>query len=96
MAQVSSRVKINQAAIKRLNQAAIRALEQTAEWIHTEVVQAQVMPRDSGAMQNESTFVDCSNSFNGKVSLVTSTPYARRWYFNPESVKFHKIGRAHV
>ena len=34
MAQVSSRVKINQAAIKRLNQAAIRALEQTAEWIH--------------------------------------------------------------
>ena len=46
MAQVSSRVKINQAAIKRLNQAAIRALEQTAEWIHTEVVQAQVMPRD--------------------------------------------------
>lgn len=89
MAQVSSRVKINQVAIKRLNQAAIRALEQTAEWIHTEVVQAQVMPRDSGAMQNESTFVDCSNSSNGKVSLVTSTPYARRWYFNPEGVKFH-------
>ena len=89
MAQVSSRVKINQAAIKRLNQAAIRALEQTAEWIHTEVVQAQVMPRASGTMQNESTFVDCSNSSNGKVSLVTSTPYARRWYFNPEGVEFH-------
>ena len=89
MAQVSSRVKINQAAIKRLNQAAIRALEQTAEWIHTEVVQAQVMPRDTGTMQNESTFVDYSHSSEGKVSLVTATPYARRWYFNPEGVHFH-------
>lgn len=89
MAQVSSRVKINQMALKRLNQAAIRALEQTAERIHTEVVQAQVMPRDSGTMQNESTFVDFSHSSDGKVSLVTSTPYVRRWYFNPEGIKFH-------
>lgn len=89
MAQVSSRVKIDWSVIRRLNQAAIRALEQTAEWVHTEVVQAQVMPRDTGAMQNESTFVDKSRSASGSVSLVTSTPYARRWYFNPEGVRFH-------
>lgn len=89
MARVSSKVKINQKVIKQLNQAAIRALEETAEWVHTEVVQAQVMPRDTGAMQNESTFVDRSKSANGNVKLVTSTPYARRWYFNPEKVHFH-------
>ena len=93
MAQVSSRVKINQAAIKRLNQAAIRALEQTAEWIHTEVVQAQVMPRDSGAMQNESTFVDCSNSSNGKVSLTQDAGTSIRRVSNSIQIKMqmHRI-----
>lgn len=89
MARVSSSVKIDQRVIRRLNQAAIRALEQTAEWLHTEVGQAQVMPRDSGAMQDENTFEDRSESANGNVKLVTSTPYARRWYFNPEKVRFH-------
>ena len=89
MAQVSSRVKINRSVLRRLNQAAIQTLEQTAEWLHTEVIQAEIMPRDSGTMQNESTFVDYTQSSAGKVSLVTSTPYARRWYFNPEGVKFH-------
>ena len=34
------------------------ALEQTAEALHTEVVQAQVMPFDTGHLQNEdATFV---------------------------------------
>lgn len=37
-----------------------------------------------GHLQNDSTFVDCSQSGNGKVTLVSSTPYARRLYFHPE------------
>ena len=84
MIKVSSKIELNMPKIRQLTKAQVTALEQTAEYIHTEVVQDQVMPRDTGAMQNESTFVDCSESGSGKVSLVTSTPYARRLYFHPE------------
>lgn len=84
MIKVSSVVKLNMPKIKQLTQAQVTALEQTAEALHTEVVQAQVFPRDTGNLQNESTFVDCSNSSKGKVSIVSSTPYARRLYFHPE------------
>ncbi|MFQ9479435.1 hypothetical protein [Waltera sp.] len=48
------------------------------------MVQAQVFPRDTGNLQNESTFVDYSESSQGKVSIISSTPYARRLYFHPE------------
>ena len=77
-------VKMNIGRIQELNRAAVIALEQTAEALHTEVVQAQVMPRDTGNLQNESTFVDISQSKSGRVSIVSSTPYARRLYFHPE------------
>lgn len=82
--KVNSTVKINKNKMKQLTRAATIALEQTAEALHTEVVQAQVMPRDTGNLQNESTFVDYSNSTKGKVSIVTTTPYARRMYFHQE------------
>lgn len=84
MIKVSSVVKLNMPKIKQLTQAQVTALEQTAEALHTEVVQAQVFPRDTGNLQNESTFVDYSNSSKGKVSIISSTPYARRLYFHPE------------
>lgn len=44
--KVNSTVKINMGTIRRLTKASITALEQTAEALHTEVVQAQVMPFD--------------------------------------------------
>lgn len=84
MIKVSSVVKLNMPKIKQLTQVQVTALEQTAEALHTEVVQAQVFPRDTGNLQNESTFVDYSDSGKGKVSIVSSTPYARRLYFHPE------------
>lgn len=87
--QVSSRITINHTAIAQLTELAEIALGQTADALHTEVVQAEVMPRDTGALQNESTFVDKSQSVNGKVSIVSSTPYARRLYFHPE-YNFHR------
>ncbi|CAK7011514.1 MAG: hypothetical protein ENTB_04858 [Enterocloster aldenensis] len=82
--QVKSTVKMNFPRIKQLTQAAVTALEMTAEALHTEVVQAQVMPFETGNLQNESTFVDYSKSKQGKVTLVSSTPYARRLYYHPE------------
>lgn len=81
---VNSTIKIDQGKIRKLTRASIRALEKTAEAVHTEIVQTQVMPRDTGALQNESTFVDYSKSKDGKVTLVSSTPYARRLYYHPE------------
>lgn len=84
MIRVSSVVKLNFPKIRQLTQAQVTALEQTAEALHTEVAQAQVIPRDTGNLQNESTFVDYSESKSGKVTLVSSAPYARRLYFHPE------------
>lgn len=84
MIKVNSVVKLNMPKIRQLSDAAVKSLEQTAEALHKEVVQAQVMPRDEGTLQNESTFVDYSDSRSGKVTLASSTPYARRLYFHPE------------
>lgn len=85
----TSKIKIDQRTIKQLSQAAVVSLEQTTEALHIEIVQAQVVPRDTGLLQNESFSPDYSQSKNGKTSLIHSTPYARRLYFHPE-YHFHR------
>jgi len=84
MINVDSQVMLNMSEINKLCEAQIQALEETGEALRTEVVQRQIMPFDKGNLQNESTFVDLTQSKNGKVSIVSSTPYARRLYFHPE------------
>lgn len=81
---VKSTVKLNMGAIRKLTKASIQALEQTAEAVHTDLVQSQTIPFDEGTMQNTQTFVDYSDSSEGRVSIVSSTPYARRLYYHPE------------
>lgn len=81
--------------VKQLTDAHVRALEMTGEALHTEVVQAQVMPRDTGHLQNDSTFVDYSQSKSGTVTIVSQTPYARRLYFHPE-YNFRKVENANA
>lgn len=81
---VSSKVTINSSRLAELSKAAITALEKTGEALHTEVVQAQVMPRDTGTLQNEKTSVDYSKSSQGRVTLISEGPYARRLYYHPE------------
>ena len=84
MIGVNSTVRMDMPRIRQLTQSAVTALEQTAEALHTEVVQAQVVPRDKGTLQGEAFFLERSESSMGKVSLVHTTPYARRLYFHPE------------
>lgn len=84
MIKVNSTIKMNLPKIRELTDAQTYALGMTAEALHTEVVQAQVFPRDTGNLQNESTFVDYSQARQGKVSIVSTAPYARRLYFHPE------------
>lgn len=82
--RVTSRVHINTARINQINQEVQTALEQTAEKLHTEVVQAQVIPQKDGHLQGEKFFVDKSKSAQGKIKLVFEGPYARRLYYHPE------------
>ena len=95
MIKVSSKVKLNMPQINRLERAQITALDRTAEALHIEVTQAQVFPRDTGHLQDESTFIDYSQSNQGKVTIVSSTPYARRLYFHPE-YDFQKTANPHA
>lgn len=42
------------------------------------------LKRQGGTLQNHSTFIDTKGSKDGYVSIVSSTPYARRLYYHPE------------
>lgn len=89
MMKVNSRVKLNMPKIRQLTQAQVTALERTAELLHGEVKDAQVVPMKTGNLTGEQFSCDYSQSSQGKVTLVHSTPYARRLYFHPE-YKFNK------
>ena len=80
--QVTSRVELNMSVLNMLDKAQFEALAQTADATLTELRDRQVMPFDTGNLQNDSTFVDDSQKTT--VSIVSSTPYARRLYFHPE------------
>ena len=80
--QVTSRVELNMSVLNMLDNAQYEALAQTADATLTELRDRQTMPFDTGNLQNDSTFVD--DSQRDKVSIVSSTPYARRLYFHPE------------
>lgn len=80
--QVTSRVELNMSVLNMLDGAQFTALAQTGDATLTELRDRQVMPFDTGNLQNDSTFVD--DSQKDKVSIVSSTPYARRLYYHPE------------
>ena len=80
--QVTSRVELNMSVLNALDNAQYEALAMTADATLTELRDRQTMPFDTGNLQNDSTFVD--DSQRDKVSIVSSTPYARRLYFHPE------------
>ena len=75
---VSSWVSLHYGRLEALDQTTLAALELTAEALHAEVVNAGVMPFDTGNMQNAQTYVDNTDLPNGNVSLVTGSPQARR------------------
>lgn len=81
---VTSKIKLNLPVINKLNVAQQAALHDTTDALLAQVKNTQVMPFDSGNLQNESTFADYTNIVNGKTKIVSSTPYARRLYFHPE------------
>lgn len=80
--QVTSKIKLDQAMLSKLDHIQYDILPQVADATLTELRDRQVMPFDTGNLQNDSTFVGDSRITS--VSIVSSTPYARRLYFHPE------------
>lgn len=74
----------NTTKLKQLTRAQATALAKTAEAVHTDVVQSQVIPFDTGNLQNSNTSVDLSDVDKGQARIVSTTPYARRLYYHPE------------
>lgn len=81
---MSSRVVINKKKVSKLENAVLQALSKLGDFVLDDVVEKQVIPFDVGTLQNESTYVERKNLKKGCVSIVSSTPYARRLYFNPD------------
>lgn len=82
--EVNSKINLNFGLLKQLDRNSQKALETTTDALLKEVKNAEVMPFETGNLQNENTFADYSNSANGVTSIVSSMPYARRLYFHPE------------
>ena len=80
--QVTSRIELNMSVLNMLDNAQLQALSQTADATLTELRDRQVMPFDTGNLQNDSTFVDDTQKTT--VSVVITAPQARRLYFHPE------------
>ncbi|MBR5386450.1 MAG: hypothetical protein IK142_02600 [Clostridiales bacterium] len=76
------KIELNEAMIAKIEQAQKDALKQTGHTLLTDIVQKQVMPFESGEMQNNRTFVETPSE--QEVVIRTSAPQARRLYFHPE------------
>lgn len=79
-----STIKINTSGIKAAEEDILRALGLTALSLQKRVRDAEVVPRDTGQLEDVKFFVDDSNIADGVVSLVFEGPYARRLYYHPE------------
>ena len=82
--KVSSTIKLNEAKLKELTRQQYISLAQTADALITDIRDEQLMPFDTGNLQNDSTCLDDSQKEQGRVSIVSTTPYARRLYYHPE------------
>jgi len=78
---MSIKITLNAKAIKSIENAAIIAAKNSIEELKTDVENSKTMPFDMGDMQNNQTFAATSE---GGAKLVTSSPQARRLYYNPQ------------
>lgn len=84
------KIKMNNKAVRQLSKAQIQAGGMTVEAVKTNVIAMNVMPFDSGSMQNEQTTIDTSKESKGYWSISVNAPQARLLYFHPE-FHFQKI-----
>jgi len=78
--KVKINIKLNQANIKKIEQAAMKALPLTMEAMKSEVNNMQVVPKETGALEESvSTGVEGGTGF-----ISYNTPYGRKLYYHPE------------
>jgi hypothetical protein len=75
---------MNRTALQTISRAQAQAVTMTAQQMLNEVRNDQTMPFDTGNLQNESTYVDDSHIRDGRVTIVSDTPYAKRLYYHPD------------
>lgn len=80
---VKVNIKLNTANINKLIQAHSKALEMTADATLSDIKTSQVVPKDTGDLE-DSSFIDISEIKEAIVRIVFDTPYARRLYWHPE------------
>lgn len=74
-------IKLDHAAIARLGAKVDLCAELTMETALADARNRQVMPFDTGHMQNDQTSVE---KIGGGYAIVTDAPQARRLYYHPE------------
>lgn len=87
----SIKIDLDLKAIAKLSAAVKTAAEISIEALKTDVIAAQVMPFDTGDMQNNQTFTTTEGDDDYVTArLVTGSPQARRLYYHPE-YNFQKV-----
>ena len=90
------KITIDAKALKNLDDAIFRAAGLTIEALKTDVVSDQVMPFNTGDMQDNNTFTDVQRDGDKAVAtLITGSPQARRLYFHPE-YNFQRVNNANA
>lgn len=77
-------IEWNKSVINKLIKAQTQALEMTGDALLTDIKQEQLMPFDTGNMQNQNTFVEKTDLSKGQIYISSTTPYAQRLYYHPE------------
>jgi len=79
--EVRVSVRIDEAKIKALQAAIEPSIQQAAAAVKTQIVSDQVVPKNTGELE-QSAFV--RKKSRSKYQIVYDTPYARRLYWNPQ------------
>lgn len=83
--KIVTEVRINSRVVKSMENAAFKAAQTAIEDTLTEIRNAQVMPFDTGDMQNKQTFTDVRKNGNYiDAMIIVDAPQARRLYYHPE------------
>jgi len=78
--KVKAKVILNYGTVKKIESAALKALPLTMESMKSEINNMQVVPKDTGNLE-ESIKVGVDNN---KAYISYNTPYARKMYYHPE------------
>lgn len=77
-------VKLYKPQAKQITEAHVVAAKKTAAKLRTLIIKDQVIPFETGTLQNVLTDVDLSQAEKGTVAIVHDGPYAQRLYYNPQ------------